>query len=173
MPGLFLTLIRHAKSLPWATGQPDDERALNPQGEEDGRRMALWCKQQLPTPDLWLISPAKRTQQTASLLMATMPPEGRGQRIEPLLYGSSVNSILALLAEQDNAHEHLLVLGHNPDISEVANVLATDTATLPFGFPTLGIAHFRMQIADWSELTEKCAEPVQFMTPKLLSKTKA
>ena len=58
-----LILWRHAEAEP---GEPDLERALTPKGVKQARRMADWLTSQLPDSCRILVSPARRTLQTAA-----------------------------------------------------------------------------------------------------------
>lgn len=161
---LLLTLVRHAKAEDPSAKQPDQERALQVQGCLDANNMANWCEKNLPVSSLWLVSLAKRAQQTAELLSnaAALCTEER-------LYSASPAGLLGLIQEHGKDHAHVTVVGHNPTISQTAQLLAGNNSDLPIGFPTLGLAHFSLPVDNWEKLRAGSAMVVSFITPKLLS----
>ena len=61
-----LILWRHTEAVDATLRMPDAERTLTAKGERDAKRMAKWLNDRLPEDALILVSPAQRTQQTAS-----------------------------------------------------------------------------------------------------------
>ena len=73
-----LILWRHAEAQEWTQGCDDMARRLTSRGEKQAARMAGWLDRQLPDNTRILVSPARRTEQTASAL-------GRKFKIRPEL----------------------------------------------------------------------------------------
>ncbi|OGA80970.1 MAG: histidine phosphatase family protein [Burkholderiales bacterium RIFCSPHIGHO2_01_FULL_63_240] len=96
----------------------DLARPLTPKGERQAARMAEWLNQRLPDTTRILVSPARRTQQTAEAL-------GRRFRtvdaINPL---ASVDDVLAA-ARWPDAREPVLIVGHQPTLGLLASRLLT------------------------------------------------
>ncbi|MEQ1658387.1 MAG: histidine phosphatase family protein, partial [Hylemonella sp.] len=63
-----LLLWRHAEAHEAQPGGDDLVRALTPRGEKQAARMAGWLDRQLPEGARILVSPARRTEQTALAL---------------------------------------------------------------------------------------------------------
>ena len=63
-----LILWRHAEAQPLQEGESDMLRALTPKGERQAARMSDWLERHLPEGTRILVSPAKRTEQTALAL---------------------------------------------------------------------------------------------------------
>ncbi len=108
-----LILWRHAEAEP---GEPDLGRRLTAKGIQQAERMAGWLDQHLPATTRVLASPADRAQQTALALK-------RKFRVVPeLAPGASPAEVLAAAGWPD-AHEPVLVVGHQPTLGEVAALL--------------------------------------------------
>ena len=108
-----LILWRHAEA---EAGEPDMERRLTAKGVKQAARMATWLERHLPDSCRILVSPARRTQQTASAL-------GRKFRtVADLAPGASVAAVLAA-ANWPDSREPVLIVGHQPTLGEVASLL--------------------------------------------------
>ena len=114
-----LILWRHAEAHEPDESQDDLDRALTSKGERQAARMAEWLNQRLVASTRILVSPAKRTQQTAHAL-------GRKFRtVEAIAPGASVEALL-VAARWPDASEPVLVVGHQPTLGEAAARLLGD-----------------------------------------------
>ena len=121
-----LILWRHAEA---ADTVPDMARALTHKGRRQAQVMADWMSSQLegPGPVRVIASPAVRTQQTARALH--LPVEVLPQ-IDP---DASADALLAATG-WPAGHGVVILVGHNPAISELAARLAgKDAAALSLG----------------------------------------
>lgn len=130
-----LLLIRHAKTLQALPGERDFDRELAAKGERQCGVMRDWLNGQLPAGH-WqvLCSPAQRTRQTWEHCQP-QPMHGTVRHVD-LIYGGSRGDLCALLTEQFATQERLVVVGHNPVISELLIMLAADSAEARQGFGT-------------------------------------
>lgn len=111
-----LILWRHAEAFDAEPGEEDTERQLTPKGQKQARRMAEWLTSQLPEGCRILVSPAKRTIQTAEAL-------GRKFKVTPDVgLGADEEDILQAV-NWPNAKEPVLVVGHQPTLGQVAALL--------------------------------------------------
>lgn len=114
-----LILWRHAEAEDPQPGQPDAKRRLTLRGQKQARKMARWLRDHLPHGGKGcriLVSPADRTQETATAL--ELPFE-----LEPkIALGTSVASHLAACGWPDEVNTVLLV-GHQPTLGNVASQL--------------------------------------------------
>lgn len=97
---------------------PDIERALTRKGKKQAGRMARWLKSTLPRNVTILVSPARRTQQTARALGM------RYQTRDELAPGKSVEEILAA-AGWPGGEGAVVIVGHSPAISQIGALLLT------------------------------------------------
>lgn len=106
-----LILWRHAEAEdPWE-GQDDLNRELTTRGEKQAKRMAGWLDRQLPEVTRILVSPAKRTEQTAQALE-------RKYKVRPeLAPGCTVAQLLAAAQWPESKHT-VLIIGHQPVLGQ-------------------------------------------------------
>lgn len=110
-----LILWRHAEAI---DGYPDAERALTAKGERDARRMAKWLNRRLPDDAVILVSPAQRTQQTASALQRKFTTVAA--------IGTSADAAAILKAARwPRAAHTTLIVGHQPALGGVVSLLLT------------------------------------------------
>lgn len=108
-----LVLWRHAEAEP---GDPDAERPLTAKGRKQAVKMAGWLDRNLPERCRILVSPAKRTLQTAQAL-------GRKFQIEHGLAPNTTAEKILTLAKWPDAREPVLIVGHQPTLGLVAALL--------------------------------------------------
>src|SRR5512139_3970918 len=116
-----LILWRHAEAVDAPLGADDLERPLTPKGERQAKRVAEWLNRHLPSSTKVLVSPARRTQQTAQAL------DRRFKTVEALAPGGDVDALLAAVRWPD-AREPVLVVGHQPTLGLAAAYLMAGVA---------------------------------------------
>ncbi len=156
--------VRHAKSS-WADmNQKDHDRPLNGRGKRDAPRMAaLLAKRKLRVDGL-LVSSAKRTQQTAQAFVEALGI-GKDRIIrEKKLYHAGPKTIQACIQELPDSWNTVLVFGHNPGYTEVANLLTNDDYI--GNVPTCGIVGSSSDAKKWTKWKLAEAHRTVFLTPK-------
>jgi len=113
-------------------------------------------------PDLMISSLALRAQTTADQLGKKIGYEGRIHYMEEL-YNSRPETIMNVLTLQDDSYKTIFVVGHNPELTEFANVMIEDNFPK---LPTLGVLALELEIDSWSEIGEKCGKIDFFIQPK-------
>lgn len=108
-----LILWRHAEA---EEGAPDAARQLTEKGLDQAKRMAGWLKSKLPENTQVIVSPTRRTQQTAMVLRSDFVTNNE---IGP---GASIENILTV-ADWPNAQGAVVIVGHQPTLGEVASYL--------------------------------------------------
>jgi len=129
-PGWTLVLLRHAKSA-WPEGVPDDLRPLAGRGRRAAPVAGRWLRAEGFVPDLVLCSTARRARQTWQFAESgLLEPEGSGGiaappvRYEREVYQASAAGLIDLLHRQPARVRTLLLVGHEPGMSELALTLA-------------------------------------------------
>lgn len=117
-----LVLWRHAEAQEWVVGADDMARPLTLRGEKQAARMAIWLDRQLPQGTRILVSPARRTQQTATLL-------GRKYKVKAELAPDCSADQLLELVQWPNAKGTVLVVGHQPTLGQAIACLIGMTST--------------------------------------------
>lgn len=145
-----LTLLRHAKSS-WQDAElADHERPLADRGRRDAPRMAERLKARNASPALILTSSAKRALETARLVAAALDSPHDSLQVEPALYLADPGTILQILANQNDEVGELLLVGHNPGLTDLVNRLLPDLRL--DNLPTAGIVAMDSTAARWAEL---------------------
>lgn len=115
-----LILWRHAEAV---DGLPDMERALTAKGHKQAEKMAAWLKAHLPERTHVLVSPARRTQQTAAALDMNF------STLDVLAPGADPEEVLRAAGWPDES-ESVLIVGHQPTLGEAAALaLGQDEST--------------------------------------------
>jgi len=144
-----LLLMRHAKSSFEDDQASDFERGLNKRGEKDAPRMAKLLKEKGLIPDLILSSKAVRTSKTAEIVAEKIGYKKEIQYVEGLYLGEPDAYLEALHGLDDDELQTVLVVGHNPGLESLLQVLTDKVESLPTG----AIAALELPIRTWKALT--------------------
>ncbi|MFD0972445.1 SixA phosphatase family protein [Plantactinospora endophytica] len=181
-----MVLLRHAKAERPTTA-PDADRPLTARGHADAAAAGAWLGHGGYLPTVVLCSPAKRTRQTwhdAALGMAAPPirpldgqarpaggTDGTGQaggvptvRYDQRIYHGYATDLLDLVRCTDPDAPTLLLVGHNPTISELSTLLDPVHAD-PEGLRTSGIVIHRFD-GGWAELGPGAGPIVKWHTAR-------
>ena len=158
-----LLLVRHAKSS-WAEPrQRDEDRPLNGRGERDapaiGHRLAVRGVR----PDAIVASPARRARDTALLLAGALGLPAGVIRLEPRIYEADAERLLEVVRETPGTAGMLLLVGHNPGLSELAHELIPD-----FGeeLPTCGVVAVDLPVPAWSRVRPGAGSVAWLASPR-------
>ena len=163
-----LLLLRHGKSA-WPNGTDDLERPLAQRGREAAKRMGRYLAQEGLRPDLALVSPARRTQETWGLAEGSLGDVP--MRSEPRIYEASPDRLLTVVRAVEPEVSTLLMVGHNPGFEELLRLLVRHEDRSPGTirkYPTAGLAVIDVPAASWSELSPRSGRLDRFVTPKTL-----
>jgi phosphohistidine phosphatase len=142
-----LILLRHAKSS-WKNSTLDDaDRPLAERGERDAPRMGERLKGRGVRPTLLLTSPARRALRTAEIVGSTLGLGHEQTRTVPELYLATPDEIRGVVATQDNLHDCVIVVGHNPGLTELVNDLLPGLAL--DNLPTAGVVGVDLAATTW------------------------
>ena len=159
-----LILLRHAKSSWSDHGLPDFERSLSTRGERDAPRMGARLRERGIRPDLVLSSPALRARRTAKLVAEALGYPDDAIRLDATLYLAAPEEILALVTVQADTVNCLLVVGHNPGLTEVTNLLLPELELA--NLPTAGTVVVDCTTERWTEVRNAQRRLVYYDYPK-------
>lgn len=162
-----LLLLRHAKSSWQHEDIPDHDRPLKARGERDAPRMGRLLLDVGLVPELIISSTAKRAQRTAQYVA-----DACGYADEIVLtrglYQAGPMGHLRILRQVDNNTTRVMLVGHNPGLEVLLEVLTGISEWLP----TAALAHIALPITDWAEVRHAIGgELVDLWTPKTLKQT--
>jgi len=162
-------LLRHAKSS-WADSDlADRDRPLAPRGWRAARAMAAHLEEREILPDLVLCSPARRTRETLDGISESVA--GARVEIDEGLYGADAREILHRIQRLPPTSDSVLIIGHNPGLEEVAELLLTPGGhdasldQMQEKYPTGALATFVAPGA-WSEVEEGTCVLRAFIRPR-------
>lgn len=118
-----LILMRHAAALPAAANAADFARPLSASGRTSALRAARRLAAAHVTIDRVLFSPARRTHDTAAIVAQELALEASTLQAVPELYGAAPQALRDAIARCHAQALTLLVVGHNPGISEFGEQL--------------------------------------------------
>jgi phosphohistidine phosphatase len=118
-----LTLMRHADARWKDSSVSDLERPLNRRGITDTEVIARRLAARDLVPELILASPARRTLQTAEILVREFGASAPRLLREESLYLAGAAELLRLAQATGPKITHLLIVAHNPGVSELVDTL--------------------------------------------------
>lgn len=161
-----VVLMRHAEAEAWA--QDDHARRLTGQGRADAAAAGRWLSESAFTPDHALVSSAIRTKETWALAA-----ESAGWDLTPTiedgLFSASPETALDLMRESPAHACALIVVGHNPTIAYLAQMLDDGSgdpeagAAMVGGYPPCAVTVFGFD-GDWADLDMAAASLQAFHT---------
>ena len=117
-----LILMRHAEALPAAIDAEDFGRPLSDAGRAAAARAARALARGAAI-DRLLYSPARRTSETAAIVAAELSLPAALLEAVPELYLATPLRIRETVARRHGGACTLLVVGHNPSLSELGGEL--------------------------------------------------
>ena len=115
-----LILLRHAKSDWDDPFLSDHDRPLNKRGRRSAKALGTWLKETGHLPDLTLCSTAVRAQETLTRLELPSHEVTFVKR----MYHATEDTLL--IQAQEAEADILLMVGHNPGIGTLAQILPRD-----------------------------------------------
>jgi phosphohistidine phosphatase len=146
-----LLLIRHAKSSWDDVALSDRERPLNKRGKHDAPVMGQLLKEKNLMPDVIVSSPAKRALKTAKLIAEAVGYPKKQIDIRDAIYEHGLDALLELIAGLNDDGQRVFLVGHNPEITTLANRLSgADIENVP----TCGIVSITFPQDHWREAVQ-------------------
>ena len=131
-----LLLMRHAKSSWKDASLSDHERPLNKRGRRAAEAVGKTLHARGFAPELIWASDAKRTRETALLLIRAIPG-AQGIEYCSGFYHASAQNVIELCDQQGEPEQALMLLGHNPGWSELHAYFTGQYTDFPTGACTV------------------------------------
>jgi phosphohistidine phosphatase len=157
-----LYLIRHAKAGWNEPDTSDFERKISKKGKKDINTMGSYLSLVGIKPQLILSSCALRAQETSDLLGDKIGYDGKTHYLQEL-YLTAVDVIREIISIQEDDIDSMFIIGHNPQLHELANSLIDDHISK---FPSLGVIALNFDITSWSDIYDVKGEIDFFIFPK-------
>jgi phosphohistidine phosphatase len=128
-----LYLIRHAIAAERGPNHPDDrKRPLTSEGVTRFKHVVEGLKDFDVKLDLVFTSPLLRASHTAELLVAGIGGKPRLDTLEALAPGGRMAQVLEAVTKQSKRVRHIALVGHEPDLGELAARLLRSRGTIEF-----------------------------------------
>ena len=101
-------------------------------------------------PELILSSPAARARQTAELIAPALNYPAADIRYETAVYLARPGELLRVLAGVNDGIDDLVLVGHNPGLTQLANMMLPDLAVQ--NLPTAGAVVIDVDVTSWRHI---------------------
>lgn len=159
----ILFLVRHAKSSWKYPALSDMDRPLNKRGWRDapemGRRLAIRGN----APELLMTSPAVRAIRTAEAIARAIEYPLSRMVLDDKLYHGNPNQMLDVIKSLDETLTRVMLVGHNPALTDTVNYLATSRID---NVPTSGVVELKFDVSSWNDLQRDSLKSFYFDYPK-------
>ena len=160
----ILYLLRHAKSS-WSNMElPDFQRPLNRRGKKDAPLMGKVLAAKKIKIDLMVSSSAKRAKKTAKKLAKQIVYPKEKIVFNQDIYEAHIADLLNVIHQVPNEINSLMLVGHNPTFTDLANLLCSDFHTE--NIPTAGVLAISFPCENWLEIEENTGNFLFFEYPK-------
>ncbi|MBT8127997.1 MAG: NUDIX domain-containing protein [Gammaproteobacteria bacterium] len=166
-----LLIFRHGKAVT-ASKLDDFLRPITDKGKRGAQRMGAWLWQKDIRPDYIVSSPAERALVSAQKLCKASGQDSAAIVTDKRLYKASIKSHLDVLADCPKKKQRVLLVGHNPGLTELllyllgGNVPTPDDGKL---LPAATLARLVMP-GNWKKLGFDCAQLKSLTRPDDLPK---
>ena len=141
----------------------DFVRNLNEIGQIQAKNLGEKLKEQGILPQLIIASSARRTKQTAEIIANSLEFKGEISLIYEL-YEAGVNQMSEFLRKIDDKFEKVFVVGHNPTIALVADLLCRDFEVE--AFPPSSCLGVRFEVDKFSQISQGSGKMAFYHNPK-------
>ncbi len=126
-------LVRHGLAVARGPKYPDDRlRPLTPAGVKKFAESVPGLGELGVVIDFVLTSPLERARDTATLLAAGLKPKPAIAEVEALAPGGRYQAVIEAITTHAKQHRRLALVGHEPDLGELAARLLGARGTVQF-----------------------------------------
>jgi phosphohistidine phosphatase len=158
-----LFLLRHTKSSWKDQSLADFERPLNRRGRRAAEKIGRLFRAKEIVPDLVLSSPALRARETVNIVSKTAKWRSEA-RYDHRIYEAGAIRLLDVISQIEIDRNTVLLVGHNPGLEEVLQLLTGRIEQIPTG----GLAKVSIKTSKWESTIDKKATLDWFVTPREL-----
>lgn len=158
-----LVIVRHAHAHGHEPGLEDFERRLDRRGRGEAEAMATKARQLGLVPEHVITSPADRAVATAREFARTLDFPLPRIRHDDRVYLAERNTLVEILRGLPDSLGRVLLVGHNPGLSELADWLTGDDVGQ---LPTAAVFAVRIDAGGWRELQRDTCERIAYEWPR-------
>ncbi len=153
-----LILARHAKSSWKEPDLPDRERPLNKRGQKEAPQLGKNLREQGYIPHRIYSSTALRCAHTAEIVADKLNYQKEILYLDSL-YLAEPHTYLELLRSLPDEVESVLVIGHNPGLEGLLQILSQRVESLP----TSAVAVLSIPVRSWASLSPQIDCQIQYL----------
>ena len=163
-----LILARHANAESGIKYNSDFDRKLSAWGKTDASAVSKYFIDHFAKPEKFISSNAERAMETSKIFCENFKFDTSNIVYSEELYSNNPNSILYLINETHDMISRLMILGHNPSISQVVCYFLR---TVPFIVPSSSIISIHFDCSSWEGIYKAESMIDCYLTPdKILNK---
>ena len=159
-----LFLLRHGIAVELGTSgyERDADRPLTPKGERRLARIADAMEAMGLAFDLILSSPYTRAKQTAEIVANALGLKKKLEFSENLTPGGDARALIAALNKLEPRPENILLVGHEPYLSDLMATLTSGDSRMTIDFKKGGLCKLEIE----SLRHGRCATLAWLLTPR-------
>ena len=172
LPDAPFAVVRHAKTERPEPGKRDRDRKLTERGRSDAPLIGAYMARHRLVPDLALVSPAARAEETWALVAAAFKKVPRVVQ-DPRIYNAAPRR-LPNSSARPTTRRPCSVVGHNPGLHDLAVQLIGSgdveaRESIKEKLPTSGLVVIDFAFDDWSQLHRSSGRLERFVSPRLIT----
>jgi phosphohistidine phosphatase len=161
-----LYIVRHAKSSWDFPDLPDLDRPIIEKGIYNTKKIAAELNDKKVVVDHIISSHAKRARETAKIIAAGINYPIEKIEVSKNIYELTDDDILDLIYGVDDDMISLMIIGHNPTFTQLANRFLDEQIEL---LPTSGIVSLNFDTNSWLEILKSKHKTNFILFPKQLN----
>ena len=152
-------IVRHGKAVPAHANIADADRLLTDTGVARTCKIAEYMTESKPVIDQIIASPAERAFATALIIADKLGIKANKVISDERLFTGDESDVLEVIEALDDSINSVMIVGHNPVITMVANQFASPKLE---SLPTTGVVSVHLETEKWVDL--KKAKVIQNFT---------
>jgi phosphohistidine phosphatase len=152
-------IVRHGKAVPAHANIADADRLLTDTGVARTCKIAEYMNETKPVIDQIIASPAERAYATALIIADKLGIKANKIVSDEKLFTGDESDVLEVIEALDDSVKSVMIVGHNPIITMVANHFASPKLE---SLPTTGVVSVHLETEKWVDL--KKAKVIQNFT---------
>ncbi len=161
-----LFIVRHGQSSWDLVNISDIDRPLKERGINYGYLMAEKILAKTLNPEKIISSPANRALHTSTIFARVLSYPYQNIEINENIYFADKNTMLALINQVHYQFESLMVFGHNPTFTDLANHFLNQSID---NIPTTGVVWLKFETNEWTKIDKNNLVDYFFDYPKKLT----
>lgn len=159
-----LIFVRHGKAEDSAAGISDYERSLTLKGKVTSRLMAKKVRETVRSKVTIFTSPAFRALETALIFALEFGIEPEKIIMNNAIYHKmNLRHLSELLALAGDNCDTVILFGHNPSFTELANSLGSEGCDF---MPKSGAIGLLFEVSAWNEIRQRSGKQLFFLKPE-------